>query len=135
MKHELWQLTIHEAYELLKRKESLSLELAEAVLCHTEVEEKSRAFALTLPLILCANRLIGRTKGPLPRDFLSVTSILVQYQAPRLYKRDGYSLQLAGAVESDSLAALQRWKRETGIAMVGKNMDEFMVTISERKEA
>jgi len=134
MKNELWRLTFHKACKPFNKKEGFSLELVEAVLCGTEVEEKSRACTYIAPDLVRQQAHRAHKKTP-PEDFLSVTSILVQYQAPRLYKRDGYSLQLAGAVESDSLAVLQRWKRETGIAMVGKNMDEFMVTISERKEA
>ncbi len=134
----LYELTIHQAHQLLKNREVSSLELTRAVLEHIEkTEEKVHAFVSVTgdEALIQAAQADERIKGDDPTPLTGVPVTIKDNMCTRGVTTTCSSKMLENFIPPYDATVVERLNQE-GMVMVGKgNMDEFAMGSSNEHSA
>jgi aspartyl-tRNA(Asn)/glutamyl-tRNA(Gln) amidotransferase subunit A len=134
----LYELTIHQAHQLLKNREVSSLELTRAVLEHIEkTEEKVHAFVSVTgdEALIQAAQADERIKGDDPTPLTGVPVTIKDNMCTRGVTTTCSSKMLENFIPPYDATVVERLNHE-GMVMVGKgNMDEFAMGSSNEHSA
>jgi aspartyl-tRNA(Asn)/glutamyl-tRNA(Gln) amidotransferase subunit A len=134
----LYELTIHQAHQLLKNREVSSLELTRAVLEHIEkTEEKVHAFVSVTgdEALIQAAQADERIKGDDPMPLTGIPVTIKDNMCTRGVTTTCSSKMLENFIPPYDATVVERLNQE-GMVMVGKgNMDEFAMGSSNEHSA